>query len=250
MDEAEVSITLAAIAGGMFEIGDDLPTLGTEPDRVNLIRNRDLLDMVRLRRAATPLDLMTYSAEDEQASIFFLPEDKRQSMLVVFNWTENLRSHELSLADLGIKSAGPFTASDVFHGDRFEELSQGVLRIHDQAPHSVRLIKIIDSSVPVSAPTVSLQAPAQGQLGATVHLFATLASDSVPALACRWDFGDGVSAQGFATTHAYTKNGSYRITLTVDGLDGVSATQTAFIAIEGTLKTTYDIEHARRYKER
>jgi alpha-galactosidase len=250
LDEAEVSITLAAIAGGMFEIGDDLPTLGTEPERVNLIRNRDVLDMVRLRRAATPLDLMTYSAEDGQPSIFLLPEDKRQSMLVVFNWTENPRSHEFSLAELGIKSAGPFTASDILRVDRTAELSQGMLRIDHQAAHSVRLIKIVDSSVPASAPTVSLQAPAQGQLGATLHLSATLASDSVPALAYHWDFGDGVSAQGSAATHTYTKNGSYKITLTVDGLDGVSATQAASIAIQGTLKTTYDIEHARRYKER
>ncbi|HYA26031.1 MAG TPA: glycoside hydrolase family 36 protein, partial [Terriglobales bacterium] len=102
LEEAEVSIALAAVAGGMFELGDDLPTLGGEPDRLNLIRNSDLLDMVRLRRAATPLDLMTYSADDEQPSIFLLHEDKRQSMLAVFNWTENPRSHEFKLEELGL----------------------------------------------------------------------------------------------------------------------------------------------------
>lgn len=249
LDEAEVSITLAAVAGGMFEIGDDLPTLGAEPERLALLHNRDLLDMVRLRRAATPLDLMTYSKEDGQPSIFLLHEDKRQSMLAIFNWTEDARSRQLALSDFGIKVNGPFTASDVFCQDRPVTLDQGILRIENQEPHSVRLIKIVDGSLPPSAPSVLLQAPSQAQLGATARLSASVASDLTPAVAYHWDFGDGVSAEGPAADHAFTREGSYKIVLRVDGLDGVSATQTASIDVRGTLKTTYDVEHARRYKE-
>jgi len=249
LDEAEVSITLAAIAGGMFEIGDDLPTLGGEPDRMNLVRNRDLLDMVRLRRAATPLDLMTYSADDEQPSIFLLHEDKRQSMLAVFNWTENPRSHEFKLEELGLTPRNSSTASDVFRRERQVDLSNGILRIEKQAPHSVRLIKIIDSSVPPGAPSVSLQAPSQAQLGTTVHVSAAVARDSAPALAYDWEFGDGVSAQGTSAEHAYTRNGVYKIVLKAAGLDGTSATRTSSITIQGTIKTTYDVEHSRRQEE-
>src|SRR5208283_5589016 len=97
LEEAEASIVLSAISGGMFEIGDDLPTLGESPDRVALVKNPDLLDMVRLSRASLPLDLMTYRPEDKQPSIFLLKEDKRQQILTVFNWTEEARSHELGL---------------------------------------------------------------------------------------------------------------------------------------------------------
>lgn len=249
LDEAEVSITLAGEAGGMFELGDDLPTLGAEPDRLALLHNRDLLEMVRLRRAATPLDLMTYSKEDGQPSIFLLREDKRQSMLAVFNWTENPRSHQFALSDLGIKSKGAFAAFDVFRPDRPLTLDQSVLHIDDQEPHSVRLIKIVETSMPPSAPSVSLQGPSQAQLGATAHFSSAVASDSTPALAYHWDFGDGVSAEGPAADHAFTREGSYKVVLSVDGLDGVSATRNALIDIRGTLKTTYDVEHARRYKE-
>jgi alpha-galactosidase len=249
LDEAEVSITLAAIAGGMFEIGDDLPTLGAEPDRMNLVRNRDLLDMVRLRSAAKPLDLMTYSADDEQPSVFLVGEDKRQSMLAVFNWTEHERSHDLKLEELRLTSKNSFAASDIFHPDRQVALSDGTLRIDKQAPHSVRLIKIIDSSLPPSAPSVALQAPSQAQLGATVHVSAAVAPDSTPALAYHWEFGDGISAVGPSADHAYTRNGVYKIVLKVDGLDGVSATQNASITVQGEIKTKYDIEHARRLEE-
>src|SRR5205823_4922388 len=44
LDEAKVSITLSAVSGGMFEIGDDLPTLGKTQERVDLVKNTDLLD--------------------------------------------------------------------------------------------------------------------------------------------------------------------------------------------------------------
>src|ERR1700734_2657438 len=40
LDEAKVSIALAAVSGGMFEIGDDLPTLGEDADRVALVKSQ------------------------------------------------------------------------------------------------------------------------------------------------------------------------------------------------------------------
>jgi alpha-galactosidase len=250
LDDAEVSITLAAIAGGMFEIGDDLPSLGADPDRVNLIRNTDVLDMVRFRRASTPLDLMTYSAEDEQPSIFLLHEDKRQSILTVFNWTDTTRSHEFKLGDLGLAPNRSVSASEVFHHDRDVALSNGTLRIDNQPAHSVRLIKIVDKSLPPSAPSVTLQAPSQAQLGATVHVAAVVAPDSTPPTAYHWEFGDGILADGPSADHAYTRNAVYKIVLRVDGLNGASATQSSSITVQGTIKTTYDPEHARRYEER
>jgi len=249
LDEAELSITLAAIAGGMFELGDDLPTLGAEPDRLNLVRNRDLLDMVRLRRAAKPLDLMTYADADEQPSSFFLQESKRQSMLVVFNWTEGNSSHKFTLSELGLAPNSAFHATDVFRKERAVSIEQGALRIDNQAPHSVRVIKIVDNSIPASAPQVNLQAPAEGQLATTMHFSAALAPEGVPGLAYHWDFGDGISAEGPVADHAYTRNGVYKISLQVEGLDGIVATKSSTITIQGSLKTTYDIENARRFQD-
>jgi len=249
LDDAEVSITMAAIAGGMFEIGDDLPTLGADRDRVNLLHNRDLLDMVRLRRAAIPVDLMTYAPEDEQPSIFFLQEDKRQSMLVVFNWSDNPRSHELKLSDLGLAGSS-LAASDVFHQDRQVTPSGGLLQIDNQPPHSVRLIKIVDNSMPASPPSLALQVPSEGQLGTNIKFSSTLAPDSAAAISYHWEFGDGVSAEGPSAEHAYTQNGVYKVVLKVRGLGDITETKTASIKVEGEIKTTYDPEHAVRRDER
>ena len=99
---AQASIALSAIAGGMYEIGDDLLVLGSEKDRLALVENRDLLNMAKAGRASTPVDLMTYEPEDGQPSIFLLRQSPRQSILTVFNWTDGPRSHSLSLTDLGL----------------------------------------------------------------------------------------------------------------------------------------------------
>lgn len=147
-DEAEVSITLSALAGGMYEIGDDMPALESEPDRMALIENRDLLKIVALKRAAKPLDLMTYRSEDEQPSIFWLREDKRQGMLAVFNWTERPRSHTFRLADLHLPVTHIYQAYDVFSHDLPLPLVRDEIRLANQPPHSVRLIKLVDTSVP------------------------------------------------------------------------------------------------------
>ncbi len=249
LDEAEVSITLAAIAGGMFELGDDLPTLGQDPERLALVENPDLLDMVRLQRAAIPVDLMTYVPEDEQPSVFFLHEDQRQSMLAIFNWTEAPRSHELNLKEIGSEGTGPSEALDVFRHDRKLALSNGILRIEAQPPHSVRLIKLVNTLVPPKPPAIQADIPSRGQLGESVQFKATAAPDSVPALRYEWDFGDGTHECGAIVHHAYTRNGTYKVRLIVDGLDGKQAIHTGSFAAEGTIKTTFEVQNNRPYQE-
>lgn len=152
LNEAQVQIVLAAVAGGMYEIGDDLPPLAATPDRLALVENRELLRMVGLRRAAKPVDLMSFSAQDEMPSVYFLQEDARQSMVAVFNWTERPRSHTLELSGLGLSQGHPYEAYDVLDADTTVAMKGESLKIGPQAPHSVRLIKIVDTSVPTSAP--------------------------------------------------------------------------------------------------
>jgi alpha-galactosidase len=247
-DEAQVSITLAAIAGGMMEIGDDLPTLGTEPERLRLVQNHDLLDMVRLRRAMTPVDLMTYSAEDGQPSIFFLREDNRQSMLAVFNWTDAKSSHTLPLRELGLLPKGSVVASDVFDPARKVDLAQGALHINGQAPHSVRLIRLIDNAVPPAAPDIQVRIPTTMQTGQTAELHALAAATGVPALHYTWDFGDGTEVEGADVHHAFTHPGTFTIRLEVEGLDGKPYVHAASVAVSGSFKTTYQVEDYQRYQ--
>jgi alpha-galactosidase len=250
LDEAQVAIALAAVSGGMLEIGDDLPTLFQEPDRLALLKNRDLLNMTRYGHSAKPLDLMTYVPEDEMPSVFLLRESNRQSILVVFNWTEKEREHNFSLSDLlpGPALAAHNTVSDVFDAGATIAQNQASLSLK-LPPHSVRMVKIIDTSIPASAPSVNVQAAETVEAGKPGTFSAESAADGVPALSYRWDFGDGTSAQGSSVTHAYTHAGNFTIHLIAEGMEGVPLEKSLTVSVTGHVDNIFRPELYQRYKE-
>ncbi len=245
---AEASVALSAVSGGMYEIGDDMLALASQKDRLALVENTDLLNMAKVGRASTPLDLMTYEPEDEQPSIFFLQESPRQSILTVFNWTKASRSHTLKLADLGLPAEHTFTASDVLNQNAPVTLAGGTVRIENQAPESVRVIKLIDGKVSASAPSVKAQVPSAANTGETIHLSVTEAA-GLSAIEYHWDFGDGASASGPKVSHAYTRAAPFTIRLTVNGVDGVPSVQSFSVTVSGNLRARPNLTDNRRFLE-
>jgi hypothetical protein len=249
---AEASIALSAVSGGMYEIGDDMPVLGSEKDRLALVENQELLNIAKVGRASTPLDLMTYEPEDGQPSTFFLREDQRQAILTVFNWTNTVRSHALRLADLGLPAAHAFAATDVLNQNETVTFEGGAVRLENQPPQSVRVIKLIDKSVAEAAPTVTVQAPAAANTGETIILSALPAQaevGGVPAVAYHWDLGDGTTADSPRVSHAYTSAGEFAIHLTVDGVDGIPAHKNFSIRVTGNLRAHSNLADNRRFVE-
>jgi hypothetical protein len=246
---AEASIALSAVSGGMYELGDDMPALGSQKDRLTLVENTDLLNMAKIGRASTPLDLMTYDPKDEQPSIFFLRESPHQAILTIFNWTETPRSRALNLADLGLPKEHTFAALDVLDNNAPLTLQGGTLQIESQLPESVRVIKIIDSNVSPSAPGVKAQVPSVANAGETLHLAAQTEGTGVPAVEYRWDFGDGTSAAGPKVSHAYTRAAPFTIRLTVEGVDGVPAVQSFSVNVTGDLRALHNLTDNRRFQD-
>jgi alpha-galactosidase len=249
LDDAEISVTLSAVSGGMFEEGDDLPKLGAEPERLALVKNADLLQMAKLGRAALPLDMLTYREEDELPSVFLLQEDRRQSMLAVFNWTDGPRSHAFALADLKLPAGDSYLATDVFHPDRAVGFEGGELALKDQPGHSVRLIKIINTWVPAAAPTITASVPQTAQVGNLLKFSATADRSGVPAISYHWDFGDGTTADGAEITHAYTLAGDYTVHLEVEGVDGLAAVSDCPVTVSGVLNAVFNLPQNSRYIE-
>lgn len=222
LQEAQVSVTLAAVTGGMFEIGDDLPTLGQDPARLALITDSDILQMVKLGKAALPLDLMTYRHEDEQPAVFLLREDPRQTMLAVFNWTDHANSHAFTTADLGLAPNHPYRVLNVFKPGETVALESNTLRIEGQPGHTVTLLKILDTAIDPQGPAITATVPAKGKVSQELRFAAGASENEVPALAYRWDFGDGVFTEGAIVKHAYTHTGTFKACLSVEGVDGIS----------------------------
>jgi hypothetical protein len=229
----------------MFEIGDDLPTLGTSPERLSLVKNVDLMDMARLGRASIPIDLMTYTAaEDQQPSVFLLKESSRQTILTVFNWTERSRTRPLNLARLGLKASSSYRAADVL-GGQDENISSGTINL-TLKPHSVRMIKLVDDSVPPIPPTLDVKSPGSGAAGETLEFKAEDTSPEAPVLAVRWDFGDGTIDEGIDVNHTYTHAGTFQVIATATGMDSVTNSQMSTVTISGEIPTRFDPSKNRR----
>lgn len=245
-DEAKVSVVLSAVSGGLFEIGDDLPTLGKSPDRLAWLKDRDLLDMVQLGRAAKPLDLLTYQKEDLEPSIFELKESSRQTILAIFNWTEAPRTHDLLLAQLGLSDGHTYEVADVLASLPASAMElEGTLHV-TQPSHSVRLLKIIDKGMPGQMPDAKILAAKEAKTGANVDFNAGNATEDNPVITYRWNFGDGTMVDGQHVNHTYTRPGSYDVTLTAVGLGDVSATSQAAVSVTGSMPTRFHPETQRR----
>jgi alpha-galactosidase len=236
LDEAKVSIALSAVSGGMFEIGDDLPTLGASNERVSLVKNADLLDVARLGRAATPIDLLSYDARDLQPSVFLLVENPRQALLTLFNWSEQPRARVVDLARLGLR--GQYRATEVFGTEDCCELSSGTIKL-TQKPHSVRIIKLVDDKAAASL-AVDVRGPVKVTAGDTALFEVQASSPEEPVLSSHWNFGDGTSAEGLQVQHAYTHSGTYELAVTATGLGALTSSKVQKVTVDGTLSTRFE----------
>jgi alpha-galactosidase len=246
---AQTSIALSAIAGGMYEIGDDLLVLSSEKDRLALVENRDLLNMAKAGRASTPVDLMTYDPEDGQPSLFLLRQSPRQSVLTVFNWTDRPRSRSLSLTDLGLPVSSTMVATGVMDSNAAFALEGSAIRIENQSPQSAIVIKLVDTAVAKAAPTVTARIPSQSKVGETIAFSAQADPDGVPALRYHWDFGDGTISEGPHVSHCYTRAANFIVRLIVDGPDDVPYEQSFSIGVTGELKPTPELRANRRFEQ-
>ncbi|HEV2272097.1 MAG TPA: alpha-galactosidase [Steroidobacteraceae bacterium] len=244
LDEAQVSIALAAVSGGMLEIGDNLTSLEGSPRRLALIENRDLIDMVRLGKASIPEDLMSYSSADGQPSVFFLPESARQSILTVFNWTERPAQHVIKLSDLGLRAADSYDLTDVLSSQAAVQATAGSVRL-ELPPHSVRVLKIIDDAVPASLPGFDIRCPASGPTGAALVCSAKV-QGTEPVLTYDWTFGDGVSAQGSRVAHTWTEPGEYHVVVLATALDGKTAQKEVDVRTTGYMSSVFAPSSIRR----
>ena len=234
LNEAEVSIALSAVSGGMYEIGDDLLTLGSDADRVALLKNPELLQMAKLGRAAIPLDLLSYRAEDEQPSVFLLHEDARQSVLAVFNWTETTGTHRFSLSELKLSSGHTYQFVDIFEPSHHLSAKDNSIQL-EQPAHSVKLVKIVDTSIPARGPSVTMQVPDHARVDEALQLSCSVEPVGVPALAYHWDFGDGTNQDGRQVSHAYTKKGNYAVRLVAEGIDGIPTEKKTSVSVSGAV---------------
>jgi hypothetical protein len=238
MEEAKVSIALSAVSGGMFELGDDLPTLGSSSERLALVKIKELIDIARLGHASVPVDLMTYGASDVQPSVFLLKEDSRQSILTVFNWTEGELKRNLRFDELGLKEPGKYQITEVF-GDKSCCSPSGDAINLVQPGHSVRMFKLVEDGIQAEPPVFEVHSATDARAGETMTFRADGVAGKDPVLTSHWDFGDGSTEDGMTVQHAYTQSGEYTVRVTATGLEGITSSKTSIVKISGNIATRF-----------
>ena len=229
LDEAKVSIALAAVSGGMFEIGDDLPTLGQDADRLALVRNPELIRMARWGRASKPVDLMTYPAEQDMPSVFVLQQGPQRAIVTLFNWSDKVytRSYNQAAEDrpdelfhqlFGLP-LGSYRIADVLDGLKRVEFGDHQFSVV-QPPHSVRVLRFEKLGAPPLEVKSEILGPSAIEAGETAKFFAKTSEGALPVVGYEWSFGDGTTAQGDIVEHTYTHSGTFSVVLRSEGIDG------------------------------
>jgi Alpha galactosidase C-terminal beta sandwich domain len=149
-DEARVMITIAALSGGIFMLGDDLETLPAE--RLALLRNPNVLGLVG-GPAAEPVHLFSAPEREAQDHWFAFPQElpplwvRREpdgsAVVAVYNWSDSARPYRLHFHEV-TDASGAFAVTDLWsprRGGRALGVKTGALRL-TLPPHSVRLLKM------------------------------------------------------------------------------------------------------------
>jgi alpha-galactosidase len=169
--------------------------------------------------------------------------------LTVFNWTDAPRSHSLNLTDLGVPVSSTLVATAVMDSSSTFALEGGTVRIQNQEPQSVVVIKLVDTAVAKAAPTVTARVPSESKVGETITFTAQADTDGVPAVGYQWDFGDGTVSDGPKVSHCYTRGADFTVRLKVDGADDVPHEQSFSIKVSGELKPTPQLRANRRFEQ-
>jgi len=145
LEEARVSVTVAALSGGLLQLGDDLPELYTSPERYALITNRDIIDINRKRKIARPVDLMSFKRKNEIPSFWHIRENRDRHILAIFNWQDAAASFSLPLHRLGLSSSREFTVQNIWEDNKRWGTARGMVEVPSLQPHSVLLLRLFPS---------------------------------------------------------------------------------------------------------
>jgi len=135
IDEAKCHMTLEAIMGGLFFFGDKVESLPAE--RLELLKNRDIIAVNKLGEHAIPLDLFT----GVDIPAIWKLETKDRLIITVFNWLDNdiTKTYNLN-TDFELNNSN-YALTELWTKNNFKLISDKLTL--DQPAHSVKIIEFV-----------------------------------------------------------------------------------------------------------
>lgn len=135
LDEAKCHMTLEAIMGGLFFFGDKVESLPAE--RLELLKNRDIMAVNKLGIHAIPLDL--FSGVDIPA--IWKLETKDRLIITVFNWLDKDLTKTYNLnSDFELNNS-QYKLTELWTKKNFDIMANKLTLI--QPAHSVKIIEFV-----------------------------------------------------------------------------------------------------------
>lgn len=106
-------------------------------------------------------------------------------------------------------------------------------------PHSVEMLKIVDTAIAASAPSIRFHIPERIETGKMAVFSAETDADSVPAISYHWDFGDGTRAEGASAMHAYTHADNFTVQFRAEGIEDPAFEKSFSVSSSGTIDTIF-----------
>jgi len=135
LDEAKCHMTLQAIMGGLFFVGDRLESLPKE--RLELLKNKEIMAVNKLGVHAMPLDL--FSGVD--IPTIWKLETKDRLIITIFNWMDNEVTKTYNYKTDFELIATNYKLKDLWTNDKVAA-TKAELKL-TQAPHSVKIIEFL-----------------------------------------------------------------------------------------------------------
>jgi alpha-galactosidase len=116
LEEAKTLVNLDILCNGVLMLGDELFSLTS--DRVDLLTNKEILNLTNLGQTAKPLDLFEHPDESlrinllgssvgltrQLAEIWDLEIDENTHIIGIFNWGDKAKQINLDFAKIGLTS--------------------------------------------------------------------------------------------------------------------------------------------------
>jgi alpha-galactosidase len=135
MDEAKCHMTLEAIMGGLFFFGDKVESLPA--DRLELLKNKDIIAVNKLGVHAIPLDLFT----GVDIPTIWKMETADRLIITVFNWLDNDVTKTYNLkSDFELTNSN-YTLTELWTKKNFV-IKANELTL-EQPPHSVKIMEFV-----------------------------------------------------------------------------------------------------------
>jgi alpha-galactosidase len=141
-DEARTWITVAALTGGLLQLGDDLLLLRRFPERYKMITNPEIIKINRMGKIAFPVDLMDFESEKDIPRFWHLRESDGSDILAIFNWRDQPETASLPLTRIGLDPGASYLLYDIWRKNKKWGEARGTLVTPPLPPHSVLLLRI------------------------------------------------------------------------------------------------------------